>query len=181
MRAESYQQMFIGRSALWFATAMVLGMLALLACGDSASSQTSSRQEEDNKKVVSRFIEEFKNNANHDIVDELLTTDFVHHLKDPRLPPGRPAIKLLGQSIVAAFPDVRATVEELLADGDRVIERTSAAATHTGEFNSIPATGNKVVWTEIHIYRLKDGKIAEMWSEIDLLTLLAQIGALPGA
>ena len=97
------------------------------------------------------------------------------------MPPGRPDIKLLGQIIVAGFPDVHATVEELLADGDRVIERTSASATHTGEFNGIPATGNKVAWTEIHIYRLEDGKIAEMWSEIDLLALLAQIGALPGA
>ena len=176
MQAEKYQRFFIGGRALWLAAALVLGMLALIACGDSASSQT-----DENKKVVSRFIEEFKNKANHDIVDELLTTDFVHHLKDPRLPPGRPAIKLLGQIIVAGFPDVHATVEELLADGDRVIERTSAVATHTGEFNGIPATGNKVAWTEIHIYRLEDGKIAEMWSEIDLLALLAQIGALPGA
>ena len=175
MQTEKYQQFFIGGRALWLAAALILGTLAFIACGDSASSQT-----DENKQVVSRFIEEFKNKANHDIVDELLTTDFVHHLKDPRLPPGRPAIKLLGQIIVAGFPDVHATVEELLADGDRVIERTSAVATHTGEFNGIPATGNKVAWTEIHIYRLVDGKIAEMWSEIDLLALLAQIGALPG-
>ena len=54
-------------------------------------------------------------------------------------------------------------------------------ATNTGDFNGIPATGNNVVWTEIHIYRLEDGKIAEMWSEIDLLGLLTQLGALPGA
>ena len=176
MQAETYQSFLIGRRAMRLAAVMVLGMLALIACGDSASSRA-----EDNKQVVSRFIEEFKNKANHDIVDELLTPDFVHHLKDPRLPPGRPAIKLLGQSIVAGFPDVRASLEELLADGDRVIERTSAVATHTGEFNGIPATGNTVAWTEIHIYRMEDGKIAEMWSEIDLLTLLAQLGALPGA
>jgi len=181
MQAVKYQRFFIGSRALWLAAVLVLGMLALIACGDSDSSKTASSQAENNKKVVSRFIEEFKNNANHDIVDELLTADFVHHLKDPRLPPGRPAIKLLGQSIVAGFPDVRATVEELLADGDRVIERTSAVATHTGDFNGRAATGNKVAWTEIHIYRLKDGKIAEMWSEIDLLALLAQIGALPGS
>ena len=175
MGVKNYQRIFVGRRAIWLAAAMVLGMLALIACGNSDSSQT-----DENKQVVSRFIEEFKNKANHDIVDELLTPDFVHHLKDPRLPPGRPAIKLLGQAIVAGFPNVRATVEELLADGDRVIERTTAVATHTGDFNGIPATGKNVVWTEIHIYRLEDGKIAEMWSEIDLLSLLAQLGALPG-
>ena len=176
MQTEIDQSVFIGRRSMWLAAVMAVGMLALIACGDSASSQ-----EEDNKQVVSRFIEEFKNKANHDIVDELLTPDFVHHLKDPRLPAGRSAIKLLGQSIVASFPDVRASVEELLADGDRVIERTSAVATHTGEFNGIPATGNSVAWTEIHIYRMEDGKIAEMWSEIDLLSLLIQLGAIPGA
>ena len=151
----------------------VLGVVALGACGDSDSSA------DENKKVVSRYIEEFKNNANHGIVDELLTTNFVHHLKDPRLPPGPDAIKMLGQSIVAGFPDVHVTVEDLLADGDKVIERTTARATHTGEFIGIPPTGKQVVWTEIHIYRLEDGKIAELWSEIDLVILLSQLGAIP--
>ena len=181
MWEKKYQRFFIGRRALWLAAALVLVMTALIACGDSGSSQTSSGQTDKNKEVVGRFIEELKNKANHDIVDELLTAEFVHHLKDPRLPPGRPAIKLLGQSIFAGFPDGRATVEELLAVGDRVIERTSAVATHSGDFNGIPATGNQVVWTEIHIYRLVDGKIAEIWSEIDLLSLLVQLGAIPGA
>ena len=156
------------------AAASVIALIAISACGDSSSSIS-----EENKNVVRNFIAEFKNNANHDIVDELFTTDFVHHLKDPRLPPGREAMKLLGQSIAAAFPDVRATAEDLLADGDKVIERTTAVATHTGEFNGIPPTGNPVVWTELHIYRFEDGKIAELWSEIDLLALLTQIGAIP--
>ena len=88
--------------------------------------------------MVTRFVEEFKNRANHDIVDELFTADFVHHLTDPRLPPGRDALKLLGQSIVAGFPDVQVTVEDLLVDGDKVIERTTARATHTGEFQRHP-------------------------------------------
>ena len=111
--------------------------------------------------------------------NHVLHTGFIHHLTDPRLPQGRDGIKLLGQAILGGFPDVHATVEELLADGDFVIERTSARATNTGEFNGIPATGNQVTWTEIHIYRLKDGKIVEQWSEIDLLGLLTQLGAIP--
>ena len=133
-----------------------------------------------NKEVVSRFIEEFKNKANHGIVDELMSSDFVHHLTDPRLPAGRDGIKALGQVIVGGFPDVHASVKELLADGDKVIERTQTSATHTGEFNGIPATGRQVGWTEIHIYRLENGKIVELWSEIDLLGLLVQLGAIPG-
>lgn len=180
MQAQQLHRFLTTHRAMWLTATMVLGLFALIACGDSDSPQAAGQSEE-NKQIVARFIEEFKNKANHDIVDELLTTDFVHHLKDPRLPPGRPAMKLLGQSIVGGFPDVIVTVEDLLADGNRVIERTSATATHTGDFNGIPATGNRVTWTEIHIYRLENRKIAEMWSEIDLLGLLTQLGALPGA
>lgn len=158
---------------------ILLAAAFLVACGDSASSDTDATTKA-NLEVVSRFIEEFKNKANQEIVDELMSPDFVHHLTDPRLPEGREAIKLLGQSIVAGFPDVHASVQDLLADGDKVIERTQTSATHTGEFNGIPPTGRQVGWTEIHIYRLEGGKIVEMWSEIDLLGLLVQLGAIPG-
>ena len=176
MDARTNQRFLGNRLAPWLSVIVVLGMLALIGCGASVSSQ-----EEDNKQVVARFIEEFKNQANHDIVDELMTPGFIHHLKDPRLPAGRASMKLLGQVVAGGFPDVQATVDELLADGDTVIERTSAAATHTGDFNGISATGDKVAWTEFHIYRMENGKIAEMWSEVDLLGLLVQLGAIPGA
>jgi predicted ester cyclase len=155
-----------------------LGVFLLVAglgaCGDSDSSDS-----EDNKEVVTRFVQEFKNNANHNIVDELMTPGFVHHLTDPRLPAGRDGMKAVGQSVVGGFPDVQATVQDLLADGDHVIERTSVRATHTGEFNGIPATGRPVASSKIHIYRFEDGKIAEMWSEVDFLGLLVQLGVVP--
>ena len=155
---------------------LLTGAICLLGVSWALAQKAMS---EENKAIVRHFVEEFKNKANHDIVDELFTADFVHHLKDPRLPPGREAMKLLGGSIVSGFPDVQVTVEELLADGDKVIERTTARATHKGEFNGIPPTGKQVVWTEIHIYRLENGKIAELWSEIDLLGLMMQLGAIP--
>ena len=163
---------------------LIIGVLFaavfIAACGDSESSKADTTSTA-NLEVVGRFTEEFKNNANHGIVDELMSPDFVHHLTDPRLPAGRDGIKALGQVIVAGFPDVHASVQDLIADGDMVIERTQTSATHTGEFNGMPATGKQVGWTEIHIYRLVDGKIAELWSEIDLLGLLMQLGAVPGA
>ncbi len=134
---------------------------------------------QENKAVVRRFSEEFKNRANLSIVDELMTPDFVHHFKDPRLAPGREGLKQLGQSIFAGFSDVHVTVEALIAEGDLVVERSTARARHSGEFSRVPPTGHAVVWTEIHVYRLMDGKIAELWSEFDLLGILMQIGALP--
>ena len=111
--------------------------------------------------------------------DDLFTTNFRHHLNDPRLPPGREAIKLLGRAVFAAFPDVKANIDDLLADDEKVIERTTASATHKGEFNGVPASGRKVNWTEVHIYRFENGKIAEQWSEIDFLAIMMQIGAIP--
>jgi predicted ester cyclase len=134
---------------------------------------------EKNKAVVRRFAEEFKNKGNLDIVDELFTDDFVHHFNDPRLPKGREGTKLIGRAIFAAFPDVHATIEIMLAEGDWVAERTTARATHNGEFNGIPATGKQVVWTENHIYRFANGKITEHWPELDLLGLMIQLGAIP--
>lgn len=158
---------------------IIFATILMAACGDSDSSKAEQTRAA-NLEVVERFIEEFKNNSNHEIVDELMSSNFVHHLTDPNLPAGRDGIKLLGQVIVAGFPDVSVAVQDLLVDGDKVIERTQTSATHTGEFNGIPPTGKKVGWTEIHIYRLEDGKIAELWSEIDLLGLLVQLGAIPG-
>ena len=137
--------------------------------------------EKSNMDTISKFVEEFKNKANHAIVDELFADDYAHHLTDPRLPEGREAMKMLGQMVVGAFPDVHASVEDLIVSGDKVIERTSTKATHKGEFNGVPATGNSVRWTEIHIYKFVDGKIAEMWSEIDFLGIMMQIGAIPSA
>ena len=134
---------------------------------------------DENKRLIRRFVQEFKNKANHGIVDELFSPRFEHHFKDPRLPKGREGMKALGGVVVKGFPDVQATIEDLLTEGNKVVERTTARATHKGEFNGVPATGNKVTWSEIHIYRIEGGKVAELWSEIDFLGIMLQIGAIP--
>lgn len=134
---------------------------------------------EANKALVRRFSNEFKNRANHGIVDELMTPGFTHHFKDPRLPKGREGMKLLGGVVVAAFPDVDANIQDLIAEGDRVVERTEAGGTHKGEFNGVPPSGRPVRWSELHVYRIENGRIAELWSEIDFLAIMMQIGAIP--
>jgi ketosteroid isomerase-like protein len=127
--------------------------------------------------VVGRFMEEFKNTANLDIVDELFTSDFVLHLPGMQLPPGPQSQKNVGRTIFDAFSDVHVIVNDTIVEGDRVVERHTARARHTGTFNGVPATGQDVGWTENHIYRLKDGKIAEAWSEVSFHDLIAQITA----
>ena len=78
-----------------------------------------------------------------------------------------------------AFPDVVVTEEDLIASGDRVIERSSAVATHKGSMMGEPPTNKRAAWSEIHIYRLRDGKVCEHWAEIAMMELLQQIGVLP--
>ena len=129
------------------------------------------------KKVarVRRFLEEFKNRANIDVVDQTWMPDAVLHVTGSALPPGRDAQKNVGRAIFAAFGDVHVEVNDTIVEGDRVVERHTARAVHKGEFQGIPATGKKVFWTENHIYRIVDGKIAETWSEPSFHGLLAQI------
>src|SRR5690348_11246800 len=99
---------------------------------------------EENKALIRRFSNEFKNKTNHGIVDELMTPNFQHHFKDPRLPKGREGMKILGREVVSAFPDVHANIQDIIAEGNIVVERTTAKGTHKGELNGIPATGRPV-------------------------------------
>lgn len=126
-------------------------------------------------EVVRRFMEEFKNKENLDIVFELMTPDFVLHLPGAQLPPGPESQKSVGKAIFGSFTKVRVMVNDTIVEGDRVVERHTAHAVHSGEFNGVPATGKNVFWTENHIYRLQNGRIAEAWSEVSFHDLMAQI------
>ena len=134
--------------------------------------------EEGNKSVIREFTRIFKNEHNVDAVSHLFDKSFVHHMRGP-LPPGFEALRQVGIMMNGAFPDVVVTEEDLIASGDKVVERSSAAATHKGPMLGTPATNKRIKWSEIHIYRLSNGKIAEHWPEISMMELLQQVGALP--
>jgi predicted ester cyclase len=134
--------------------------------------------EEANKQVVREFTRIFKNEHNVDGVGHLFDRNFVHHLRGP-MPPGFEGLRQVGIMMNGAFPDVVVTEEDLIASGDKVVERSSAVATHKGAMMGAAPTNKRVKWTEIHIYRLRDGKIAEHWPEISMMELLQQVGKLP--
>jgi len=135
-------------------------------------------QEEKNKHVVREFTRIFKNEHNVQGVSHLFDERFVHHFRNP-LADGLDGLKQVGIMMNGAFPDVVVTEEDLIASGDKVVERSSAVATHKGALMGAPPTNKTVKWSEIHIYRLKDGKIAEHWAEIAMMELLQQTGVLP--
>jgi predicted ester cyclase len=134
--------------------------------------------EETNRHVIREFTRIFKNEHNVNGVGHLFDENFIHHFRDP-LPAGFEGLRQVGIMMNGAFPDVVVTEQDLIAAGDRVVERSSAAATHQGALMGAPPTNKRVHWSEIHIYRLKDGKIAEHWAEIAMLELLQQTGVLP--
>lgn len=91
------------------------------------------------------------------------------------MPIGPASVKETAKALFAAFSEMCASAEDTVVEGDRVVERHSIAAVHTGAFNGVPATGRRVCWTENNICRIKDGKIAETWTETSLHDLMAQI------
>jgi len=81
----------------------------------------------------------------------------------------------------AAFHGLHVTIDDIMADGNKVIARFTARGTHNGEFMSVPPTGKTITLTAIEIFRVKDGKIVELWGEVTMRGLMQQLGILPGS
>jgi predicted ester cyclase len=135
---------------------------------------------EGNKAAIREFTRIFKNQHNVDGIDHLFASDFKHNFPAP-LPAGLAGFKGVGRMMNTAFPDVVVTERDLIATDDTVVERSSASATNLGPFQGRPATKAPCRWSEIHIYRMRNGKIAEHWVEVSMLELLMQIGAVKPA
>jgi steroid delta-isomerase-like uncharacterized protein len=134
---------------------------------------------EDNKSLVRRFIHEIFVEGNAETVDELLADDFVGHTWPST---GHPKDDLKGAiTRTAGLTDKAFDVEDVIAEGDRVVVRLTAAATQTGEMMGMPASGKRYSIGEIHIFRVQDGKVAEHWHQYDRIGMMQQLGAMPGA
>jgi predicted ester cyclase len=135
---------------------------------------------EENKAVARRAFEDHFNTGNFDLAEEIFTVDYVNH--DPSLPDfgsGPEAANQAARLYRDAFPDARITVEDQVAEGDRVATRWSARGTHQGELVGVDPTGNEVQITGITISRIEGSKIAEDWINYDALGMMQQIGAIP--
>ena len=134
---------------------------------------------EENKTIELRFFEEVVNKGNLAVLDEIVAPDFVSHGGPPELPPGREGYKQFFATAHSAFPDFHSTLEDMIAEGDKVVERFTARGTHRGEWMGIPPTGKQMTVTGIGIHRISDGKIVEDWTSMDMLGALQQIGVVP--
>ena len=130
------------------------------------------------KRLADRVWEELWHKGNLDRINDLFAPDFVRH--DPgRTLHGPEENRQFISGLRAAFPDLRVVVEDQIAEGDKVCVRYRFQGTHAGPFLGIAATGKQIAYTGILIYRIAGAKIAEQWTEFDLLGFLTQLGALP--
>ncbi len=133
---------------------------------------------EENKALVHRLFEEAFNKKNASVIDELLDPNFVNY-DFPAPAPGAEGVKQVTAMFLAAFPDMHVTIEEELAEGDKVITRGYFSGTHRGEFQGIPPTGKTIHVKYIDIWRVQNGKLVENWVQQDILGMMQQLGAIP--
>jgi steroid delta-isomerase-like uncharacterized protein len=131
---------------------------------------------EDNKALVRRFIDEIFVRGDVDAVDELVTEDFVPHTW-PSTGDGRADLKAAIVRVSKGLADARFTIEDVVAEDDRVAVRLTATATQVGEFMGMPASGKSYTIGEIHIFRIRDGKVSEHWHQFDVSSMMRQLGA----
>ena len=133
----------------------------------------------DNKALVRRFYQEI-DDGNLEAVDDLVAEDYLDHSPPPfpGIAPGREGLKQAFRIFWDATPG-RHEIEDQVAEGDKVVTRLTAHGVHQRDLPGIPATGRQVTMTATVIYRIDNGKIAEKWSDKDVLGFLQQLGALP--
>jgi steroid delta-isomerase-like uncharacterized protein len=132
-----------------------------------------------NKHLYRRWFEDVVSGGDLALADELLGPGYRLHFPGMPGPLDREAHKGLVMMFRSAFPDWVETVEDVIAEGDKVVIRVTGRGSHEGEFQGIPATGRQVTATGVGIGRIQDGRIVEAWAAYDALGLMQQLGAIP--
>ena len=141
----------------------------------------SAAQETSNKATVIRLLDAV-NSGDVGLVSQTIDEVFDPGVKQhtPFEATGAQTFKeLVFGRLYRAFPDIHITIEDLIADGDKVVEKDTVTGTHLGEFNGFPPTGKSVAYTEIFIMRFVNGRIAEIWGVVDVFSQMKQLGMIP--
>ncbi len=128
---------------------------------------------EKNKTIVRGFIEAY-NERKLDLIDDFVSPDYVDHSNSV----GRGGLKQLIAMGLNSFPDWHETIEDIIAEGDKVWVRLTYTGTHKGEFMGLTPTGKKITSKAVDIYRIVDGKLAEYWNVTDNVNIFKQVGAI---
>jgi steroid delta-isomerase-like uncharacterized protein len=132
------------------------------------------------KAIARRFVEEIFEAGNGEAIDELVSDEFVSHTFGIT-ENGPDQLRAAMERVHASLSEVEFTVDDVVAEDDRVVVRLTSSATPTGEFMGVPASGKRYTIGEIHIFRIEEGQVVEHWHQHDALGLMRQIGGLPSA
>ena len=134
---------------------------------------------EENKAIVRRIWEEILNKGNLALVDELVAPNYIGHFPGMEDIKGPEGLKQLFTMYLTAFPDLRLTIDDMVAEGDKVVCRVTLRGTHKGDLMGIAPTGKQVTGTRTVIHRIVGGKEVEGWDCADTLGMLQQLGVVP--
>ncbi len=129
-----------------------------------------------NKAATRRFIDEAFGKGNLAVVDELVADDYVDHNPPPNLPADKAGLKQVVTMFRSAFPDLTVTVQDIVAEGDKVAVRVVTRGTHQGELMGVAATSRTVTVDEQHFVRISNRKLVEHWGVEDNLWMMQQLG-----
>jgi len=130
---------------------------------------------EANKDIVRKYQDAY-NNQDYDALDEVVAADVSTPNMISSVPRGLEGAKHVHQKTVTGMPDYHTAIEDLIAEGDKVVARVRITGTHTGDFYGIPPTGKHIDLSGVYIVRIADGKIVEHWGEENGVTVLRQLG-----
>lgn len=133
----------------------------------------------ENKELVRQLLEDDISQGNEAVAEAIIAPDFFDHTNPPGMQRGLDGHKAIVRLFRAAFPDQWWHIEDMIADGDKVVARTVMRGTHQGDFFGIPPTHRRVELAGVHILRIANGRIAEHWGSNDDLGLMRQLGFVP--
>ena len=136
---------------------------------------------EQNKMIIRRFVEEVQTQHKLELASELMSPNMVDHYLESQGSPHSPnaveEFKKFYSDLLAAFPDIKASIHNQVAEGDLVATHKTLYGTHKGEFRGMQPTGKKIALDLMDIFRIVEGKIVEHWAVIDFMNLMRQLGA----
>jgi len=143
----------------------------------------STAQTQSNKATVTRFQKAMSGGdweLMSKTIDEVVEPDALIRTPLPSEATGAELLKEAFRRLHRAFPDLHITIEDLIAEDDKVVARDTVTGTHQGEYMGLPPTGKSITYNEIFICRFADGRVAETWGVVDVLSQMRQLGAIPG-
>lgn len=151
---------------------MKVAMTWLALCMVSACSHPTN-----NRRIIERYYNEVWNEGKLDVLDELLSKDYINHTPSTPNPPAGPdGLKPIVAAIRKGFPDLHYEIQDVIATQDKIVARVVMTGTQTDTLFGLPPTGKKIMVNQINIEKIENGKIVEHWRVTDELTMMKQLG-----